>query len=50
MQITGHKTRAIFERYDTVDEDDIESAGKKLMKYFAERKTQRAQAKLRRVK
>jgi hypothetical protein len=32
IQISGHKTRAIFDRYDIVSGRDIEDAGKKLEK------------------
>lgn len=49
MEISGHKTRSVFDRYNIVDEGDLEVAGNKLQDYFAERKLQRA-AKLRRVK
>jgi hypothetical protein len=49
MEITGHKTRAVFDRYNIVDEEDIEAAGERLTRYFADRKIQRA-AKLKRVK
>jgi integrase len=49
MQISGHKTRSIFDRYDIVSEDDLEGAADKLTNYFAERKLARA-AKLKRVK
>jgi hypothetical protein len=30
MQITGHKTAAMFRRYDIVDERDVVGAGRKL--------------------
>jgi hypothetical protein len=49
MQISGNKTRAIFDRYNIVDEGDIGSAGEKLAQYFKQRKKDRA-AKLQRVK
>jgi hypothetical protein len=49
MQISGHKTRAVFDRYNITDEDDVSDAGKKLEAYAAKRKQERA-AKLRRVK
>ena len=34
MAISGHKTRAVFERYNIVSRRDIEEAGQKLSKYF----------------
>jgi hypothetical protein len=49
MEISGHKTRSVFDRYNIVDEGDIEAAGEKMKRYFADRKKQRA-AKLRTVK
>ena len=49
MQISGHKTRAVFDRYNIVDEGDIGSAGEKLERYFEQRKVDRA-ARLKRVK
>ena len=30
MQMTGHKTRAVFERYDIVCEGDLEAAAERL--------------------
>jgi hypothetical protein len=30
MQITGHKTRSVFERYDIVSDGDLKEAAKKL--------------------
>jgi integrase len=49
MEISGHKTRAIFDRYNITDEGDIGNAADKLEDYFRRRKQERA-AKLRRVK
>lgn len=49
MEISGHKTRAIFDRYNITDEGDIGNAADKLADYFKQRKRDRA-AKLRRVK
>lgn len=49
MEISGHKTRAVFERYNITDEGDIGNAADKLAAYFKRRKQERA-AKLRRVK
>lgn len=49
MEISGHRTRSVFDRYNIVDEGDLGAAGDKLQDYFAERKKERA-AKLKRVK
>jgi hypothetical protein len=49
IQISGHKTRAVFDRYDIIDEGDIGGAGGKLQRYFTQRKKAGA-AKLRRLK
>lgn len=35
MQLTGHKTRAIFDRYDIVDEQDLRDGVEKLAMYAA---------------
>ncbi len=34
MQLTGHKTSAMFERYNTVDEEDAKDALRKLKKFL----------------
>jgi hypothetical protein len=49
MSISGHRTRAVFDRYNIVHVADLEDAGKKLEDYAKQCKEQRA-AKLRRVK
>jgi integrase len=49
MEISGHKTRSVFDRYNITDEGDIGNAADKLTEYFQQRKRERA-AKLRRVK
>ena len=38
MKISGHKTRAIFDRYNIVDNRDIEDAEKKLASFLEEQK------------
>jgi integrase len=49
MEISGHRTRSVFDRYNIVDEGDIGNAADKMQHYFKERKAARA-AKLKRVK
>lgn len=36
-RISGHKTRSMFDRYDTTDERDIQLAGQKLAHYLEEK-------------
>lgn len=49
MQISGRKTRSVFDTYSIIDEGDLGGAGEKLEEYFEQRKKANA-AKLQRVK
>lgn len=49
MEISGHRTRSIFDRYNIVDMADLQSAGERLEEYAQRRKQERA-APLQRVK
>jgi integrase len=49
MEISGHLTRSVFDRYNIIDEGDIKDAGQLLEEYAQKRKQERA-ARLRRVK
>jgi hypothetical protein len=43
MTLTGHKTRAVFDRYNIVNERELQTAGELLARYLAN-KQERASA------
>jgi hypothetical protein len=40
MEISGHKTRAVFDRYDSIDEDDQRQALERQEQYKRQRMEQ----------
>ena len=49
MEISRHRTRSVFDRYNIIDEADLRDAGKRLEDYAKQRKRDPS-AKLPRVK
>jgi integrase len=50
MEISGHKTRSVFDRYDIVSDADISAVGERTAEYLLERKAGGKPPRLRRVK
>ena len=46
MEITGHSTREMFDRYNTVDEDDTRNAINQLSRMFDEKFRQEKLSKM----